>query len=52
VTLGSRGRPRYTVSMSKKIWRKPEVKRIAAGSAESGKPPGKDGVGGGSALHS
>lgn len=28
--------------MKKKMWRKPEVKRIAAGSAESGNDPGDD----------
>jgi hypothetical protein len=28
--------------MSKKIWRKPEVKQIAAGSAESGARAGDD----------
>ena len=27
---------------SKKEWRRPEVKRIAAGSAESGSNPGND----------
>ena len=29
--------------MTKKVWRKPEVKRISAGSAEANVNPGNDG---------
>lgn len=31
--------------MTKKIWRKPEVRSISAGSAENGPNPGNDGKG-------
>lgn len=33
-------------SLGKKHWRKPEVKRISAGSAEAGTNAGNDGKGG------
>jgi len=36
------GLPSRSVVVAKKVWQKPEVKRIAAGSAESGKDPGND----------
>jgi hypothetical protein len=32
--------------MAKKIWRKPEIKTMSAGSAENKAKPGNDGAGG------
>jgi len=32
------------MAVSKKLWRKPEVRRIAAGSAESSSTSGSDGA--------